>query len=346
MLNRLSRRTARHGRHARRHAPGRRRLAVAAPGLALITIATVAALAGCSSGASSQSSAASAPNGLAVNGAASSVASAAASAPEAAAGPASGVGQEQATSATKLVPNGQDLIYTASLTVRAHSVNAAISRATAIAASEGGYVSSENASSDPNHPDQSTATVELKIPVALYSVALHDLTLPSLGTQLSLQQQTQDVTEEVANVSSRVTSDEAAIAQLRTLLKHAGTVGDLLSVQDQINSEESDLEAMQAQQSALNHETSYATVTLTIVGPKAVPKPTKKAHTPGLFSGLIAGWHAFRTSLSWLLAIIGAVAPFAAIIALIGGLAYVGRRRFTRPGRQAGSSPADSPADS
>jgi hypothetical protein len=345
MLNRPSRRTARHGRHARRHVPGRRRLAVAAPGLALITIATLATLAGCSSDASSQSSAASISNGLAVRA---PVASASAAAPAAAVagGSAFGAGQGQATNATKLVANGQALIYTASLSVRAHSVSAAVSRATAIAASEGGYVSSENASSDPNHPNQSTATVELKIPVALYSVALHDLTLPSLGTQLSLRQQTQVVTEQVANVNSRVTSDEAAITQLQALLKHAGTVGGLLSVQDQINLQESDLEALQAQQSALNHETSYATVTLTIVGPKAAPKPAKKAHTPGLANGLVAGWHAFRTSLSWLLAIIGAVAPFAAIIALIGGLAYVGRRWFTRRGRQAGSSPAGFPADS
>jgi hypothetical protein len=44
---------------------------------------------------------------------------------------------------------------------------------------------------------------------------------------------------------------------------------------------------------------------------------------------------------SWLLAIIGAVAPFAAIIALIAGLAFWIRRRFTRRGRPAGPSPAD-----
>jgi Domain of unknown function (DUF4349) len=345
MLNRTYRRTRRTARHARRPVTGRRRLAVAAPGLALITIATLAALAGCSGGASSESSVASAANGFAVNGAASS---AAVSAPEAApaAAASSRAGNGQSTEADKLVATGQQLIYTASLTVRAHSVSAAVSRATAIAAGEGGYVSSENASNDPNHPDQSTATVELKIPVALYSAALHDLTQPSLGTQLSLQQQTQDVTEQVANVNSRVTSDEAAIAQLQSLLKHAGTIGGLLSVQEQINSQESDLEAMQAQQSSLNRETTYATVTLTVLGPRAVPKPAKQAHTPGLVSGLAAGWHAFRTSVSWLLAIVGAVAPFAAIIAAIAGLAYLGRRRFIRRGRRAGTAAAGSSADS
>jgi len=337
MLNTISQRALRARRtprHARRPVRGRRRLAVAAPGLALITIATLAALAGCSgsassSSASSQSSAASVPNGFAVKDPPD-----AASAP--AAGVASGAGTGQVSEATRLVANGQQLIYTASLTVRAHSVDTAISRATAIAASEGGYVSTENATSDPNHPNQSTASVELKIPVAMYSVTLHDLTQPSLGTQLSLQQQTQDVTEQVADVNSRVASDQAAITQLRALLMHAGTVGGLLSVQDQINTQESDLEALLAQQSALNHETSYATVTLTILGQKAAPKPpkpAKQAHTPGLVNGLVNGWHALRTSVSWLLAIIGAAAPFAAIIAAIGGLAYWVRRKLTRRGQ-------------
>jgi hypothetical protein len=343
MLKTLSprgRRTRRMPRHARRPVHGRRRLAVVTPGLALITIATLTTLAGCSSSASSssassQSSSASAPNGLAAKGPM-DAAPAAAAAP--AAGVASGAGTAQSAGAAKLVANGQQLIYTASLTVRAHSVGAAISSATAIAASEGGYVSSENATSDPNHPNQSTATVELKIPVAMYSVTMHDLTQPSLGTQLSLQQQTQDVTEQVADVNSRVASDEAAITQLRALLTHAGTVDGLLSVQEQINTQESDLEALLAQQSALNHETSYATVTLTIIGPKAASKPAKAAHTPGLVNGLVNGWHALRTSVSWLLAIIGAVAPFAAILALIGGLAYWVRRKLTRRGQTAAGS--------
>ena len=70
-------------------------------------------------------------------------------------------------------------------------------------------------------------------------------------------------------MNSQVTSDQAAIAQLRALLSHAGSVSDLLNVQNQINDEETALEALQAQQRALSHETTYATVTLTILGPKA-----------------------------------------------------------------------------
>jgi hypothetical protein len=306
-------------------APGRRLIAAAFP--AGLTLIAMTALAGCSgSGASSASSAASAAASGAVGAPAGAV-----SGPNARSAPGAG----QAVGATKLRPSGQQLIYTAQLTVRARNVSDAVSRATAIAASAGGYVASENASSDPNHPDRSTATVELKIPVAAYAATLAGLSGNALGTRLSLQQQTQDVTQQVADTGSRVTSDEAAIAQLRALLSRAGNVGDLLSVQNQIDSEESDLEAMLAQQRALNRETAYATVTVTIVGPKAVPKPVKSKPAPGLSNGLSAGWHAFRASLSWLLAVIGAIAPFAAVIALLGALGYWGRRRLARRGSTA-----------
>jgi Domain of unknown function (DUF4349) len=191
-----------------------------------------------------------------------------------------------------------------------------------------GYVSNETASSDPDHPSQATASVQLKIPVAAYPVTLGRLA-SRLGTQLSLQQQAQDVTQQVADVNSQVTSDEAAITQLRALLSHAGTVGDLLNVQNQINSEEASLESMQAQQRALSHETSYATVTLTLLGPRAKPPVHHPKAPPTLAGGFGAGWHALRVTVSWILAFVGAVAPFAVILAIAGYVIYRGRRWLT-----------------
>jgi hypothetical protein len=327
-----------------------RRSIDAAPAVAAGLTLIAMALAGCSGSAASSSSsgargaaAASSPSaaiGAVANGA---VARPGAAGAQSAASPAGGAGTGQDTSAIRLAPAGQQLIYTAQLTVRARDVSAAVSRASSIATAAGGYVSSENASSDPNHPDQSTATVELKIPPAVYAATLAELSGNALGTQLSLQQQAQDVTEQVADVNSRVASDEAAISQLRALLSRAGSVGDLLSVQNQIDSEESDLEAMQAEQSALNHETAFATVTITIVGPMAAPKPAPKPKpAPGLLNGLSGGWHALRVSVSWLLAIIGAVAPFAAVVAALGFAAYWVRRRLAARARGAGAGSADS----
>jgi hypothetical protein len=131
-------------------------------------------------------------------------------------------------------------------------------------------------------------------------------------------------------VNSQVASYEAAITQLRALLSHAGSVSDLLMVQNQINSEESALEAMQAQQRALSHETSYATVTLIILGPTAKPTVHRPKAPPSLAGGLGAGWRALKVTVSWTLAFLGAIAPFAAIAAVAGYVIYRGRRWFIR----------------
>jgi Domain of unknown function (DUF4349) len=249
----------------------------------------------------------------------------------------SAVGQSANAGTTARLTPASDIIYTAQLTVRAANVSSATAKATQIAEGAGGYVSNETASADPDHPSEATATIQLKIPVTAYPVTLGQLA-GGLGTQLSLQEQAQDVTEQVADVNSQVTSYEAAIVQLRALLAHAGSVGDLLNVQNQINNEESALEAMQAQQRALSHETSYATVTLTIFGPKATPVPHRPKAPPSLAGGLGAGWHALKVTVSWTLAFLGAIAPFAAIVAIAGYAIYRGRRWMIR--RRPGPRPA------
>jgi len=292
-------------------------------------------LAGCSGSSSSASSA----SGTSARSAASSEALPAPAAAAGVAGQNAAGGQPGSTGTTaRLAPAG-DIIYTAQLTIRAPSVSSATSRAAQIAAGAGGYVSDETTSANPDHPAESTASVQLKIPVGSYPATLSQLSA-GLGTQLALQQQAQDVTQQVADVNSQVTSDQAAIAALRALLSHAGSVSDLLSVQNQINAEETSLESMLAQQRALSHETSYATVTLTILGPKAKPVVHRPKAPPSLAGGLGAGWHALRVTVSWTLAVLGAVAPFA-VIAALAALVISGGRRWVI--RHRPKAPAASP---
>ena len=239
---------------------------------------------------------------------------------------------------TALAPPRQSIIYTATLTVRAANVETAVARATRLAESAGGYVSAEHSTLTTGRSARALVSIQFKIPVSTYPGTL--AALSGLGTKLSETQGTQDVTQTVADVNSRVASAEAAIVQLRKLLARAGTVNGLLTVQDQINQEEASLEALKAQQQALAGETTYATVSMVIQGPAPVHHRHRHRAKPvaGFLGGLTAGWHALRRAVAAVLTVAGAVLPFAVVIALVAAAAYAARRRLAR--RRAGASPA------
>lgn len=239
-----------------------------------------------------------------------------------------GSGQARGSGATaRMAAAGQDVVFTANMTLRTPDIGRTAARAAQIAGNAGGYVSQENESLRPGHPGGGTATIQLKIPVTVYPATLTELS--SLGTQLSLRQQAQDVTQQIADTASQVASDQAALRELRALLAGAGSIGNLLAVQDRINSQESALESMEAQQRALDHEITYATVSLQLVGPvatKHAPKPTpkhKRTHSLiGFVGGLNDGWKALVAVVSWLLSVLGAILPISLAGVLAGYLAY------------------------
>ncbi len=206
-------------------------------------------------------------------------------------------GSSSAGTSLTALPATESIIYTASVTVRTAHLTQAAARATQLARAAGGYVSSENTALNRAHPDRSTVSLQLKIPVSAYQATLGALST-QLGARLAMSQHAQDVTQTVADVTSRVTSAEAAISQLRSLLRHAGSVGSLLTVQNQINAEESGLESLLARQRALAHETSFGTVTLLLVAPAAT-QHKKHPAAGGFIGGLKAGWHGLVRSVTW-----------------------------------------------
>jgi Domain of unknown function (DUF4349) len=314
-------------------APSRAGLRITAFWAAAVMSGAGLLLAGCSAAAPASSafgsSASSSSHGPAVRGPAGKNEAL----PEAAG---AGSGQPASASTTGLILPGQSIIYTAGLTVRAANVAKAASLATSIVTAAGGYVASEQASLRAAGRARPAVSLQLKIPVAAYGATLRRLSA-SLGSQTALSQHAQDVTGQVADVTSRVASATAAITQLRALLRRAGTVSGLLGVQDQINAEESQLEALQAQQRALGHETSYATVSLRLVSKHATSVVAKR-RSHGFLAGFSAGWRALRIATSWLLTAAGTVLPFAVIAALAGAIALGGRRRVLR--RRAGPTTA------
>jgi hypothetical protein len=222
--------------------------------------------------------------------------------------------------------------------VRATDVALAARRVTGIVEAVGGYVSNETAGSARSSKTGETIGITVKIPVPAYPAVLAQLSSPTLGHQLHMSQQATDATQQVATVDSLVTSEQDAINALDGLLQHAASVADLLQVQQQISADQSTLNSLLAQQRALNGETSYATVTMTLLSPRA-PAARKKPPTHSFLTGLQAGWRALRHAGGWLATAVGAALPFLFSAVVLAGLGYAGRRFLLR--RRARESAAD-----
>ncbi|MBX6385152.1 MAG: DUF4349 domain-containing protein, partial [Microbispora sp.] len=236
----------------------------------------------------------------------------------------------------KIAPSDRAIIYQAELTVEVKDVTAAADRAKAIVTGAGGYVAEERSESL-SGDDRSTIT--FKVPPARYSDVLTRLGR-DLGKRTSMQQNAQDVTEEVADVASRVKSAEAALGQFRTLLSKANKIGEILEIEREIARREADLESLQARQKALEAQTSMATVTLTLVLPPG-PSPRHREEEPGGFlAGLRTGWDALTTSTVVALTVLGALLPWLVVAGLVWlAVRAVLRRVRRRPAPPAGSAP-------
>jgi Domain of unknown function (DUF4349) len=289
-----------------------------------ILIAGCLLLAACSNGASTEASSA----GVAAPAARTLPSGSSAGNPSFAG--ASAGGGRSATLTAGLAPAGQSIIYTASITVRSANVAAVARRIASIVVAAGGYTSDEHVASGTSHKTGETVDLTLKIPVPAYQSVLAQLSSPALGKQIAMHQQATDVTEEVANVNSLVSSQEAAISALQGLLTKAASVSGLLQVQQQISDDEATLNSLLAQQRALDHETTYATVTMTLVSPPVHTVVHAKPSRHGFVGGLAAGWRALRRATAALLTALGAALPFLVVVFVLGGIGYLGWRRFLR----------------
>jgi hypothetical protein len=234
----------------------------------------------------------------------------------------------RAAEPVRLAP-AQAIVYTADLTVRAGDVPRAAAEAKRIVTTAGGYVGGEDATEDPgSHP---SATITFKIPSARYQGVLDQLGSAQVGRRVSLRQQAQDVAQEVADVASRVKSARATLASFRKLLDRAHSVSDVIRLEQEIATRESDLESLQAREKTLSAQTSYATVTLRLEGTAAVAR--QEHHTrKGFAAGASAGWRAFTAFLSGVSLVVGWLLPFLGLAALLGLPAlWLWRRRRAAP---------------
>jgi hypothetical protein len=256
--------------------------------------------------------------------------------------PASGGAARPAGAQPRIVRTGSAVIE-----VRPGQVDVAVRTLSAAATGLGGYTSASETSGTPSVNDDAkqSASLTLRVPVGKFD----DLRgrLPDIGTVKSSTTSSQDVTGQYVDLEARKRALEASRNTYLGLLAKATSIGDTLSVQQQIDNIQVQIEQIEGQRQVLADSSDLATFTVQVVeeGESAtVPEPQPS----GLSGAFERSWDRFRSGLEEIIAALGPVLLAVLILGLLYGgfrvavqILHVRRRRGqATPGAAPPAAPA------
>jgi hypothetical protein len=249
-------------------------------------------------------------------------------------GTANGAQSTATPSTTPSLPHGAvgqaaRIEQTGSLTLQVGrgKLDQVVTRLTALAGGAGGFVANSQTQSGSAGTGAPSGSVTLQVPVQSFATVLKQA--QALGRTSQLTTKATDVSAQYVDLQSRITALQASRQQYLTILAKATTVGDVLAVQEQIDSIQSQIEQLQGQLQLLSSQTTYSTLTVTVDEgtPARPPSPLPE-------SGLVRAWHAsiggFVTGVEGVIRIAG---PLLFALLLLGVVIAGGRalwRRYQR----------------
>jgi hypothetical protein len=170
---------------------------------------------------------------------------------------------------TRVVKTGQ-----LDLQVGKGQVTATLNRLADLAAAERGYISDSHTEEAGPTP---SGELTMRVPVQRFEDAVHQArTL--VGTKvLGLQTSGEDVTSKYVDLQARIRALQATRATFLTILSKATTIGETLSVQQQITDVQTQIEQLQGQLRVLGDSAAMSTLTVT-VDQKTVAVPAQRPH--------------------------------------------------------------------
>ncbi|MFE3607617.1 DUF4349 domain-containing protein [Streptomyces goshikiensis] len=311
-----------------RHRPARHRSAAA---LAALSLAGALAVAGCSADGSGSSS-----DKAAVGEAAAKPQEGAASQGKAGAGAAAPAAPKDGQQPAAVRPH---VIRTATLAIETPDAQKALAAARTATDGAGGYVGNE--STKRGEDGRITSTLTLRVPGERFDAVLG--AMEGSGKLLNRKVEAQDVTEKVADVDSRVKSQQASVVRVREMMDKASALGDVVMLESELSKRQSDLESLLAQQTALKDQTSMGTITVEVSEPPVERAAPEKEKEPTFTDALSGGWNVFAGLVRKLGLALAAVLPFAVTAALVvAGVRIYRRYRPAKP--KAGLVPKWGPA--
>ena len=147
-----------------------------------------------------------------------------------------------------------------SLVVDDGKVSTTVSRVTAVAAAQRGYVSD---SSTQEYGDSPSASVTLRVPVAAFESVVQGVR--GLGAHVASSEVSgTDVTAEYADTEAQIRSLTAARERFLAILAGAKTIGETLTVQQRVDDVQGRIDRLEGQRRVLASQSDLATLTVTV----------------------------------------------------------------------------------
>jgi Domain of unknown function (DUF4349) len=227
----------------------------------------------------------------------------------------------------------RSVIITGAMYMTVEDPIAAADKAAGIVESAGGRIDARSETA-PVESSGGSASLKLRIPSnALDAVVGH---LRELGTVDQFSTDANDVSTEVTDLNAKISTLRASTTRIEALLSNAKDIADIITIENELDSRQAELQSLEAQQRGLNDQVSMSTIDLSLTTEPVVIVDD----SPDTFwGGLVSGWNALVAFLSGAAVVVGVLLPWLALLGLVALAVVVAvRARKSRIARRADAS--------
>ena len=215
---------------------------------------------------------------------------------------------------------------TVSVSVANGHLHSALNTLSSLVIDDHGFVDSSQASTGSRtHGTFTSGTIVLEVPQASFSHLVSQV--EKVGRTTSVVTNSDDVTAQYVNLQARIHALKVSLNQYLTIMTRATSISGILAVQNQIDQIQSQIEQDQGQLNVLNHQTTYASLTVKVATPAHHAAPTRR-------SGIDKAWHdsvsGFVSGFEWVIRLAGPVLFVLLALAVLSTLATLSWRTIRR----------------
>lgn len=248
---------------------------------------------------------------------------------------AAGSGRPVNRPGTDPVLTSRALIRTGAVELSSGDVEKAREQVVRVADRYAGVVDDEQSSTD-RRGDLVYTRLVLRIPSADYDEAFAAMQRAAHLDHATSH--TEDVTTELIDTTTRLRAERRSIARIEVLYDRANSIRNVIAIEQELARRQADLQSLERRTAYLRAQTAMSTLTVSIDRSTAQTIREQGDHH-GFLAGLAAGWHSLSGTAVAVATALGALLPWAVLVAVLAvpgvPLARLVRRRVSagRSGR-------------